>query len=126
MVKMISGPFSIALALTLGVVVGIISGVVGIGGGAVLVPALVVFYGMTQRTAQGTSLAMLLLPTGIFACWEYYRAGQVHLKLALLVALGFALGGWVGGRWAQHLPELVLRRCFAALLLVIAIRLVIK
>ncbi len=107
-------------ALVLGVVVGVISGLVGIGGGALLIPALVMFYGMSQIKAQGTSLATLLLPIGIFAFWEYYKSGNVDLKLALIVAAGFAVGGWLGGAWAQHLPAVVLKRAFAVLLVVIA------
>lgn len=113
-------PVAMLGAAALGVVIGVVSGLVGIGGGALLIPALVVFYGMSQIKAQGTSLATLLLPIGIFAFWEYYKAGNVDLKLALLVAAGFAVGGWAGGAWAQHLPALVLRRVFAGLLVAIA------
>jgi uncharacterized membrane protein YfcA len=109
--------------LLLGVVIGGVSGVVGIGGGALLVPALVFLYGMSQIRAQGTSLATLLLPIGFFAFWTYYKAGHVDIKLAVLVSIGFAAGAWAGGLWAQRLPELVLRRGFAALLVVLAVRL---
>lgn len=116
----------IAGTLLLGLVIGIVSGIIGIGGGAFLIPALVFFYGMSQIRAQGTSLATLLLPIGIFAFWTYYKAGHVDIKLALLIAVGFALGGWLGGQWAQHLPEIVLRRCFAVLLILMAVRLILK
>lgn len=109
--------------LLLGVAIGGISGLVGIGGGAFLIPALTVFYGMSQKRAQGTSIATLLLPIGIFAFWEYHKAGQVDLKLAMVLAAGFVLGGWVGGAWAQHLPELALRRVFAAFLVLLAVKL---
>ena len=116
----------IAGGLLLGVFIGVVSGLVGIGGGALLIPALVFGYGMTQHKAQGTSLAMLLLPTGIFAFWKYYKAGEVDLRLAILVALGFALGGWIGGSWAVHLSDLTLRRGFAVVLIVVAIRMLFK
>jgi uncharacterized membrane protein YfcA len=116
-------PFAILGGLALGTVIGIISGLVGIGGGALLIPALIYFYGMSQIKAQGTSLATLLLPIGFFAFWTYYKAGHADLKLALLVAAGFAIGGWVGGAWAQHLPAIVLRRGFAVLLVIIAAKL---
>ena len=112
-------------ALALGLVVGVISGMVGVGGAAFLIPALIFFYGMSQKTAQGTSIATLLLPIGIFAFWNYYKAGHVDLRLALLIALGFAAGGWFGGLWAQQLSDLVLRRGFAVLLVVLAIKLAI-
>jgi uncharacterized membrane protein YfcA len=107
-------------AVLLGLVVGAISGVVGIGGGALLVPVLVYGYGMSQLRAQGTSLATMLLPIGIFACWSYWKAGHVDVKMAGLICVGFAVGGWFGGEWAQHLPQMVLRRGFALVLVVIA------
>ena len=118
-------PLAIAGGLVLGVGIGIISGMIGIGGGAFLIPALVFFYGMSQKTAQGTSVATLLLPIGIFAFWTYYEAGHVDVRLAFLIAVGFAVGGWFGGLWAQHLSDVVLRRGFAFLLVALAIKLAI-
>lgn len=115
-------PAAILGGLLLGLVIGGISGIIGIGGGAFLIPALTMLYGMSQKRAQGTSLATLLLPIGIFAFWTYYKAGHVDLKLAMLIAVGFAAGGWFGGLWAQHLPDLILRRGFAALLVLLAIK----
>lgn len=112
--------------LLLGVFIGIVSGLVGIGGGALLIPVLVFAYGMTQHKAQGTSLAMLLLPTGIFAFWKYWKVGDVDLRMAILVALGFALGGWIGGSWAVHLSDVTLRRGFAVVLIVVAVRMLFK
>ncbi len=109
--------------LLLGVAIGAISGLIGVGGGAFLIPALIFFYGMTEKRAQGTSLATLLAPIGIFAFWEYYKDGQVDVRLSILVALGFAAGGWFGGLWAQHLSDTVLRRSFAALLILLGLRL---
>ncbi len=106
----------------LGVAVGVLSGLVGIGGGVLLIPALVLFYRMSQHKAQGTSLAILLLPIGALAFWKYWQAGNVDLKLAGMVAAGFLVGGWVGGSWASHLSELALRRGFAVMLMVVAVR----
>ncbi|GAC1663394.1 MAG: sulfite exporter TauE/SafE family protein [Candidatus Acidiferrum sp.] len=113
----------LSLAVLIGIVVGIISGLVGIGGGALLIPALIYFYRMSQHKAQGTSLAIILLPIGFFAFWEYYKAGNVDLKLAVLIALGFAAGAYFGGVWAQHLSETVLRKGFAILMIAIAAKL---
>jgi uncharacterized protein len=107
------------LYLLLGLLVGMISGVVGTGGGVLIVPALVFLFHMSQREAQGTSLGALLAPIGILAFWEYYKAGQVNVAAALLIALGFAIGGYFGGFWAQHLPEAALRRILGVLMLVI-------
>lgn len=112
--------------LLLGVVIGIISGLVGLGGGAILIPALVYLYGMSQHKAQGTSLATLLLPIGIFAFWKYYKAGNVDMRLAVLVAIGFTVGGYLGGSLAVNFSEVVLRRCFATLLIVVAVRMLVK
>jgi hypothetical protein len=109
-------------AILAGVVIGIISGLVGIGGGALLTPILIYAYHMNQHRAQGTSLAMLLLPSGILAFWKYYKAGNADLGLGLLVALGVFIGGYFGGQWAQQLSNTMLRRLFAGFLVVIAVK----
>jgi uncharacterized protein len=113
----------IAGAIALGVAVGVVSGLIGLGGGVILIPALIFLYGMSQKMAQGTSVATLLLPIGIFAFWEYRKAGQVNLPVALWIAVGFTVGGYLGGHWAQHVSELALRRVFAAVLVAIAAKL---
>jgi uncharacterized protein len=113
------------LYILLGLVVGALSGVVGIGGGILIIPALTFFFHMSQHRAQGTSLGALLAPIGALAFWEYYKAGNADLKVALLIGLGFLVGGYFGGLWAQQLPELVLRRIFGTLLVIIGIRLLL-
>jgi uncharacterized membrane protein YfcA len=105
--------------LLIGLVVGLISGVVGIGGGVLFVPALVWLLGMNQHKAQGTSLGALLLPVGAFAFFEYYRKGNADIRVALLLAAGFLVGGYFGAVGAQHIPELWLRRIFALTLVLI-------
>ena len=107
------------ILLLVGLLVGMVSGVVGIGGGILFVPALVWLAGMSQHKAQGTSLGALLLPVGIFACMEYYRKGNADLKEALLLALGFLIGGYFGAVGAQQIPELWLRRVFALTLVAV-------
>ena len=104
-------------ALVLGVLIGAVSGVVGIGGGILFVPALMWIFGMNQYRAQGTSLGALLAPVGVLAFLEYYRSGQADLRIAALLAVGFLAGGYFGAHWAQHLPELLLRRIFAITLI---------
>jgi uncharacterized membrane protein YfcA len=113
------------LYILLGLVVGALSGVVGIGGGVLIIPALTFFFHMSQHKAQGTSLGALLAPIGALAFWEYYKAGNADLRAALLIAVGFLVGGYFGGLWAQQLPELVLRRIFGTLLVLIGIRLLL-
>jgi uncharacterized membrane protein YfcA len=107
------------LIIVLGVVVGMVSGVVGIGGGILFVPALVWLVGMDQHKAQGTSLGALLAPVGILAFWEYYRKGNADIRVAALLALGFLLGAYLGAVGAQHVPELWLRRVFAATMIAV-------
>ena len=110
------------LAIALGVVVGAFSGVVGIGGGILFVPALVAFFGMSQVRAQGTSLGALLAPVGVLAFYEYYRKGNADLRIALLLALGFLVGGYFGAFGAQLLPDIWLRRIFAVTLVLVGAR----
>jgi uncharacterized membrane protein YfcA len=103
--------------LLIGLVVGMVSGVVGIGGGILFVPALVWLAGMGQHRAQGTSLGALLAPVGIFAFLEYYRKGNADVRVAALLAAGFLVGGYFGAVGAQHIPEVWLRRIFALTLI---------
>lgn len=111
--------------LLLGLLTGVLSGMVGIGGGVLIVPALVYLFRMDQHKAQGTSLGALLAPIGILAFWEYYKAGNADLTAALLIALGFLAGGYFGGMWAQHISVLMLRRGFGVALLVIGLHFLI-
>src|SRR5438270_8849592 len=114
------------LGIAIGLAVGIISGLIGVGGGIVMVPALIFAFGMDQKMAQGTSLAMLLPPTGVLAFLKYYNEGHADLKLGLGMALGVFIGGYFGGHWAQEIPNSVLRRIFASLMVVIAIKLFLQ
>lgn len=100
----------------IGIAAGILAGMVGVGGGIIIVPALVYFFGMDQHMAQGTSLAVLLPPTGLFAFIQYYRAGHVDVKIAALIIVGLLIGGWLGGGWAQQVSGPVLRKGFAVLM----------
>jgi uncharacterized membrane protein YfcA len=108
--------------LAVGIFAGIMAGMIGIGGGLVIVPALVYLFKMDQHTAQGTSLAVLLPPSGLFAFIEYYRAGHVEVGLAIMIVVGVFAGGYAGGAWAQQLSGPTLRKIFAALMAVIAVR----
>ena len=114
------------MLLLVGLVVGIISGVVGIGGGILFVPALVWLLGMSQHKAQGTSLGALLAPVGILAFMEYYRRGNADLRVALLLAAGFVVGGYFGAVGAQQIPDLWLKRVFALTLIGLGGRMLFK
>src|ERR1035437_2714532 len=112
-------PREACVTWTVGLVVGMGSGVVGIGGGILFIPALVWLTGMSQHKAQGTSLGALLLPVGLFAFLEYYRKGNADLRVGLLLAAGFLVGGYFGAVGAQHIPEVWLRRVFALTLIAV-------
>ena len=107
------------ILLIIGLIVGAFSGIVGIGGGILFVPALVWLTGMNQHKAQGTSLGALLAPVGIFAFLEYYRKGNTDIRVAALLACGFLVGGFFGGAGAQYISELWLRRIFALTLVAV-------
>src|ERR1700749_2728050 len=104
------------LYLIVGLAIGILSGIIGIGGGILIIPILVYGFHMTQHKAQGTSLGALLAPIGLLAFFECYRAGHVDVRAAVIIAVGFLVGGFFGGKWAQLLSETSLRRGFAVLL----------
>ena len=107
------------LVLFIGLAIGAVSGVVGIGGGILIIPALVWLLGMDQYKAQGTSLGALLAPVGILAFIEYYRRGHADLRIALLLAVGFTFGSYFGAMVAVSLPEIWLRRIFALVLVAV-------
>lgn len=114
----------IAFIMT-GLLVGVLSGMVGVGGGIVLVPILVLFFGFSQHMAQGTSTAMLLPPIGILAAWTYYKNGMVDVKAAALLCAGFVLGGLFGAQLAVALPKEFLRRSFGCVLFGISLKLML-
>ncbi len=107
------------LMLLVGLIVGVLSGIVGIGGGIMFVPALIWLTGMSQHKAQGTSLGALLAPVGILAFMEYYRKGNADIRIAALLAVGFLVGGFFGAAGAQHISEIWLRRVFAITLVAV-------
>ncbi len=111
--------------LVLGLAAGVLSGLVGIGGGILVIPALVLFFGFTQHQAQGTTLAMMIPPIGILAAWAYYQQGHVDLRVALLLCAGFFIGGFFGARLAVTLSSPVIEKVFGAVLLVVALRMIL-
>ena len=114
------------ITLAIGGMIGMASGMIGLGGAIFLIPILVYGYGMDQKSAQGTSLATLLLPIGALAFWKYYSAGHVNLKLAAVLAAGFFIGGYFGGSLAQLATGLQLRRIFAVCLAAIAVKMFLQ
>ena len=113
----------IIIILTIGLAAGILSGLVGVGGGLIIVPALVFFLGFSQHQAQGTSLGLLLLPVGILAVINYYNKGNVDLKVVGIMSIAFIAGGWLGSKLALRLPEDTVKRIFAIFLFYTAFKL---
>lgn len=117
--------FTIIGLLVLGLLAGYISGLVGIGGGVIIVPALIFVFGYSQHTAQGTTLAMLVPPIGILATLWYYQKGYVDIKAALLLGLGFVAGGLIGGKMAIGIPEQMLKQIFGVLLMLLGLKMLL-
>lgn len=115
-------PHLMLLLFIIGLVAGIMSGLVGIGGGIVIVPALIYFLGFSQYEAQGTTLGLLLLPIGILAVLNYYQKGYVDVKVVGIMAIAFVLGGWLGSKLSLSISEVALKRIFAILLFYTAIK----
>jgi uncharacterized membrane protein YfcA len=113
---------SVLIVILTGIAAGMLSGLVGIGGGLVIVPALVYFLGFSQHTAQGTSLMMILLPVGVLAVINYYKQGYVDMKVVWLLAIGFIVGGYFGSKIAISLPQETVKKIFAVLMIAIAIK----
>jgi uncharacterized membrane protein YfcA len=110
------------LFIILGLVAGTFSGIIGLGGGVIIVPALIFIFGLTQQQAQGTTLALMVPPIGILAAYAYYQQGFVDLKIAGLICIGFIVGGWIGAKFAVSLPQNVLQKIFAVSLFFIALK----
>jgi uncharacterized membrane protein YfcA len=115
---------SLLLLILIGIFAGVMSGFVGIGGGLVIVPGLVYLLGFTQMQAQGTSLAVLLLPVGILAVWNYHKAGTIDIPAALIIASAFVIGGYFGSKYALKLPEYKVKFVFGLFMLYAAFRMV--
>jgi uncharacterized membrane protein YfcA len=111
---------TVIIVILVGLAAGILSGLVGIGGGIIIVPALVFFLGFGQHQAQGTSLGILLLPAGIFAVINYYKQGYIDWKVVLILFGGFLVGGLLGSRISIGMSETALRKIFALVLILIA------
>ncbi|MBU1261296.1 MAG: sulfite exporter TauE/SafE family protein [Planctomycetes bacterium] len=115
---------NILLYLLLGLIAGTASGLIGIGGATIIIPALVLLFGLSQHMAQGTTLALMVPPIGLLAAWMYYQKGFVDLKIAAFVCIGFFIGGLLGAKFAIGIPEQILKKMFGIFLLVISVRMI--
>jgi len=119
-------PAKVGALLGLGAAAGAFSGLVGVGGGVIIVPALIYFLRFDQHQAQGTTLAMLLPPVGLLATWIYWKQGFVDVPVAAILCVGFFVGGWAGAKIAVSMPSAWLERGFALLMIGLGMKMLLK
>ncbi len=113
---------TILIIILVGMAAGILGGLVGVGGGIIIVPSLVYFIGFSQKTAQGTSLGLIMLPVGILGVLMYYKQGHVDFRVVGILAVGFLLGSYLGSKIALSLPQDTVKKVFAVLMVIIAVK----
>jgi hypothetical protein len=114
----------IILYIIVGFAIGVLSGLVGLGGGLIFIPVFVLLFGLTQLQAQGTTLALMVPPIGLLAAWTYYRHGLVNLKMAAFVCAGFFIGGFFGAKVAVGTSNELLQKIFGVVLLAASVRMI--
>jgi uncharacterized protein len=114
---------TIIILVIIGLMAGVFGGIFGVGGAIIMIPALVYFLGVDQHTAQGTSLAVMLPPIGLFAAYNYYKEGQVNIWYAVIIAVTFMIGGYFGSKLALSLPEQLMKKIFAIFLILVGLKL---
>ena len=114
------------ILIIIGIITGVMAGMLGIGGAIIMIPALVLLLGISQQTAQGTSLAVMLPPVGIIAAYNYYKAGHVNIRFAIILAVFFLVGSYFGSKLALTLPQPVLKKIFGVLLLLVAAKMLLS
>lgn len=112
------------ILIIVGIMSGMLAGFFGIGGAIIVIPALVFIFGLSQHNAQGTSLAFMLPPVGILATWNYWKAGYVNWKIALILSVTFFIGAYLGSLFSIHISDRTLRRMFGVLMIIIAIKMI--
>jgi len=111
--------------IILGLIAGISSGFLGIGGGTIIIPVLVYIFGLTQHKAQGTTLALMVLPIGLLAAAKYYLEGNVDIKIVAFVCIGFFVGGLIGAYLVTPIPDNLLKKIFGGFLLLVALKMMV-
>jgi len=114
--------YTFMLLAIIGLIAGMLSGVAGIGGGLIVIPALIFLLGMGQFEAQGTSLAMMIPPIGAMAAYSYYKEGYINWKYALILAAFFFVGGWLGSKIILQIPQNIVKKGFAIFMIFVAVK----
>ena len=117
---------TLLILLLTGLTAGVLGGFIGVGGGVIVVPAMIYFIGMSQFEAQGTSLAMMLPPIGILAVWNYHKAEAVDMKAAMILAVAFIIGGYLGSKMSLRLDPNKVKLGFGIFMFFVAIRMTIS
>jgi uncharacterized membrane protein YfcA len=118
--------YQLLLLIIIGLLSGMLAGVFGVGGAILVIPALVFIMGLSQHQAQGTSLAFMIPPIGILAAWNYWKAGYVNWKFALVLSLTFIVGAYLGSQLSLNISDRMLRRFFGFLLLLVAVKMIVS
>jgi len=113
---------TVLILLAIGLFSGMLGGMVGIGGGIVIVPALIYFLGFSQLNAQGTSLALIMFPVGVLGVINYYKQGHIDFNIVFILAVGFVIGSFLGSKFAMNIPQAFVKKSFAMLMIVIAMK----
>jgi uncharacterized membrane protein YfcA len=116
----------IIILILIGLFAGVFGGFVGLGGGVIMIPAMVYILGMSQHMAQGTSLAVMLPPIGILAAYNYWKAGELNMNYAMIIAASFIIGGYFGSKFALQMPVVMMKKIFAFALIIMAVNMLIK
>lgn len=116
--------YTLIVLIGIGIAAGVLGGMIGLGGGIIMIPALIMVLGLSPKEAQGTSVAVMLPPIGILAALNYYKAGYVNIKYAVVIALAFILGGWFGSKLAIALPDAIVKKVFAGFMILTALKMI--
>lgn len=117
---------TLIILVLVGVTAGVLSGFIGIGGGIIIVPALIYIIGLSPLQAQGTSIALMLPPIGILAFMQYYKAGNINLTYAGIIAITFIVGGYFGARFAQKVDESLIKLIFGVIMIIVAVKMIVN
>lgn len=115
----------IIILAIIGIFAGFVSGSMGVGGGIIIIPALVFFLGISQQEAQGTSIAVLSIPVALVAATNYYKAGYINFKFAMIIVLTFVIGSYFGSKLAVNIPTKILKPVFGGLMLLVGIKMIL-
>ena len=113
------------IIVSIGLAAGIVSGALGVGGGIIIVPALVLFMGFSQHMAQGTSISVLMFPVVIMAALQYYKNGFVDVKVVLIILLFFVVGAYLGSLISISLPDKILRKVFGIFMFIVSLKMIL-